>query len=95
MAKKIKSIIKTRADTASAFAAKNIVLSKGEFTYEVDTNRIKIGDGTKPWNDLEYIISSNGTLINIVTKIVEKENGRKYLSLSFELKKMTFLMKKY
>lgn len=88
MAKKIKSILKTRTDTASAFAAKNIELHRGELAYESDTNRFKIGDGISKWNDLPYIVSSSkARLTNLVTTIVEKENGHKFLSLKFCLEK--------
>ena len=31
------------------------VLSKGEPGYELDTGKIKIGDGHTPWAELDYI----------------------------------------
>jgi hypothetical protein len=43
----------------------NPVLGEGELCLEIDTNRIKFGDGSTAWNSLEYaIISNSGTIIN-------------------------------
>lgn len=43
-----------RNDTASEWKLINPVLLKGEFGVETDTNKIKIGDGIKTWNELTY-----------------------------------------
>ena len=32
----------------------NIILHEGEAGVELDTNRLKIGDGKTPWNELQY-----------------------------------------
>lgn len=40
--------------TAEAWARNNPVLARGEAGFEIDTNRLKIGNGEKPWNDLLY-----------------------------------------
>ena len=41
-------------NTASGWASSNPTLLKGEFGWESDTSKFKIGDGTTTWNDLEY-----------------------------------------
>ncbi len=53
--KTLKARVKVRTDTFKRFQEINQVLLKGEIGFEFDFNRIKIGDGTKPWNDLNYI----------------------------------------
>lgn len=46
--------IKLRRDTAEDWTIANPVLSEGEPGLETDTRLIKYGDGTTPWNELEY-----------------------------------------
>ena len=46
--------IQIRRDTSSTWAVNNPILLEGEFGYETNTSLMKIGDGTTPWNDLEY-----------------------------------------
>lgn len=41
-------------NTASNFTSANPTLLKGEWAYESDTHRFKIGDGTTSYTDLEY-----------------------------------------
>lgn len=55
MEKNLKARFKQRADTAANWAAKNPVLLQGEIGCESDTGNLKIGDGTKAWNDLAYV----------------------------------------
>lgn len=43
-----------RNDTAANWTTENPVLSKGELGIEIDTNKFKIGDGTKTWSQLSY-----------------------------------------
>ncbi len=51
----MKAIITLRDGSASAWTARNPVLKRGEPGFEVDTNRLKIGDGVRSWADLDYI----------------------------------------
>ena len=44
-----------RRGNASVWEKNNPVLSRGEPGFEIDTNRLKIGDGSTAWNDLRYI----------------------------------------
>ena len=46
--------IQVRRDTLVTWTVNNPILLDGEFGYVTNTSRIKIGDGTTPWNDLEY-----------------------------------------
>ena len=43
-----------RRGTAARWAAVNPILQEGEIGLELDTRRIKFGDGVTAWNDLEY-----------------------------------------
>lgn len=47
--------IVTRNDTAENWASKNPVLLKGEMGIEMDTQKIKIGDGVATWSALTYV----------------------------------------
>jgi len=48
--------IKLRRDTASNWENVNPILLEGEVGIEIDTGRVKVGDGTTAWNDLDYIV---------------------------------------
>lgn len=43
-----------RRDTAAAWTASDPVLASGEFGFETDTARLKIGNGATPWQALSY-----------------------------------------
>lgn len=58
MADKYNFTLKLRRDTARRWAMLNPVLAEGEPAFEKDTGRFKIGDGSKPYNDLEYFVTS-------------------------------------
>jgi hypothetical protein len=45
-----------RRDTAANWTAANPTLADGEFGYETDTSKLKIGDGSTVWNSLAYRI---------------------------------------
>ena len=51
----ITALQKQRRDTASNWTLNNTVLLAGEFGYETDTKKFKIGDGTTAWQSLDYI----------------------------------------
>ena len=46
--------IQLRRDTAADWTSGNPTLAAGEFAWESDTNRYKIGDGSTAWNSLGY-----------------------------------------
>ena len=47
-------VIQFRRDTASNWTSANPTLASGEFGYETDTGKIKIGTGALAWNSLGY-----------------------------------------
>lgn len=47
--------LEVRRDTAANWANKNPVLLSGEPGFEIDTSRLKVGNGVTPWNALLYI----------------------------------------
>lgn len=49
--------IKQKIDTSQNWATNNPILLEGEFGIESDTNKMKIGNGTDKWNDLDYCSS--------------------------------------
>lgn len=44
--------------TAAEWAAANPILLAGEIGFETDTNKMKVGNGTNNWNDLDYLVGS-------------------------------------
>ena len=44
-----------RRDTASGWTSADPTLLSGEFGYETDTGKFKIGDGTTAWSSLNYL----------------------------------------
>src|SRR6056297_3884651 len=51
--------IQLRRDTADDWVSVNPILAAGECGFESDTYRLKIGDGTSNWNNLEYFMGIN------------------------------------
>lgn len=49
--------IKLRRATAEQWTTANPILAAGEAGFEVDTNKLKIGNGSDTWNALDYISS--------------------------------------
>lgn len=54
----IKTTFKLRRGLSAAWARNNPTLAAGEPGFELDTYRLKIGDGSTPWQELAYF---NGT----------------------------------
>lgn len=50
------ALIRFRRDTEARWNLANPVLATGEPGFEIDTGRIKLGDGQTHWQDLEYFI---------------------------------------
>lgn len=73
--KTISGIIQNKIDTSTNFTTNNPILASGQFGVESDTNKIKMGNGTSTWNDLEYISGDN--------------NGLKYTELPIPIKDST------
>ena len=48
--------IQVRRGTASQWTSANPILAAGEWGYETDTNKGKIGNGSTAWNSLAYVL---------------------------------------
>jgi hypothetical protein len=55
------SRIQIRRDTAANWSSVNPVLAQGEIGFELNTGKIKIGNGTAAWNSLDYFADNNAT----------------------------------
>jgi len=90
------TLIQLRRDTAANWASANPILAQGEPGFELDTLKMKIGDGNTVWSSLDYqpssadlsnIVSSlDGKLDNDIDTIIEDASGsaRFYFSSSGE-----------
>jgi hypothetical protein len=56
------SKIQLRRDTAANWTSINPILSQGEPGYEIDSRKIKYGNGSSVWNDLPYFKGDTGNL---------------------------------
>lgn len=56
------NLIQVRRGSRSEWLNVNPILEDGEFGFELDTGRIKIGDGSKVWSELNYVGSSENFL---------------------------------
>jgi len=54
------SKIQIRRDSSNNWTSTNPTLSQGEPGYEIDTTKIKYGDGITPWNSLLYTSGTPG-----------------------------------
>ena len=79
--------IKLRRDTSAAFASSNPILGVGEPAYETDTKKLKIGDGTTAYTQLEYFSAGGGgSVTDAYTKaetdelLDKKQNNLKTIS---------------
>ena len=59
MATILNTTFKLKRGTAARWAEVNPILEQGEPGFVYDQNRLKIGDGVTPWNDLPYIGEHN------------------------------------
>lgn len=55
MATVVNTTFKLKRGTAARWAEVNPILEQGEPGFVYDSNKLKIGDGVTPWNDLPYI----------------------------------------
>lgn len=59
--------IQIRRGTAAQWTSANPTLASGEWGFETDTNKAKIGNGSTAWNSLAYIITgATGTVTSVV-----------------------------
>lgn len=60
MSQTIPARIVIRRDTAANWTTVNPVLLNGEWGFETDTRKLKIGDGASTWNALSYFSTGSG-----------------------------------
>lgn len=53
--------IQIRRDTAANWSSANTTLAAGEFGFETDTNKIKVGNGSTAWTPLGYLTITTDT----------------------------------
>jgi hypothetical protein len=68
-----------RRGTRDQWEAENTILLEGEPAWEIDTKRLKIGDGETAWNDLSYFNSGDsetaGSVIHDASVLPEYVNS--------------------
>ena len=74
-------IIKFKRGKSTTWKTKNLLLLDGEPGFEIDTLRLKIGDGKTKWNDLPYQDQNNENVVN----------ARVLLNCQVLVKKMLFI----
>ena len=62
----LRTVFKLRRATVAEWEEKNPILSLGEPGFAYDINGLKIGDGIRPWLELEYIGTDESEIIEIV-----------------------------
>lgn len=60
--------VATRNDLAQNWETNNPILLKGELGVEIDTLRMKFGDGLSHYNDLRYVDDVYRSMLNVYTK---------------------------
>ena len=58
----VRATLILRNDLAATWASRNPILAKGEIGAEIDTGLLKMGDGIKNFNQLNYINLGGGAL---------------------------------
>lgn len=66
--KTIKTTIQLRNDLAATWATKNPVLKKGEIGIEIDTRKMKVGDGTTAWEALSYMGADANDILAVINE---------------------------
>ncbi len=64
-----------RRGTASQWTSADPILEAGEFGFESDTGKFKIGDGVNQWSDLEYFINEAAIAVDVSGAIADSEKG--------------------
>ena len=65
--------IQIRRDTKAKWADLNPILAAGEIGFEIDNNRLKIGNGITAWNSLPYITETDwSTIITQIDTLTQK-----------------------
>jgi hypothetical protein len=74
--------IQLRRGTASQWTTANTLLAQGEIGLELDTNKIKLGDGTTSWNSLGYYGAGGVTSVTGTSPVVSSGGTTPAISLA-------------
>ena len=66
--KTIKTTIQLRNDLAATWHSKNPILKKGEIGIEIDTRKMKVGDGTTAWETLSYMGADANDILAVINE---------------------------
>lgn len=80
--------IQFKRGLASRWKELNVVLEPGQPGFVTDENRLKIGDGVTPWNDLPYIGESS--VVNAQTHLDFPSMGRPNVIYKAEAEKCIY-----
>lgn len=72
---RVESEFRFRRGLSFEWANKNPVLDPGEPGMEIDTGRLKLGNGFTPWLELEYILPESSLLERVQEAIDNGEVG--------------------
>ena len=67
--------IQIRRGTASLWTSTNPTVAAGEFGYETDTGKLKIGDGSTAWTSLSYWVPSTVTIADLADTTISSLSG--------------------
>lgn len=67
-------ILQLKRGTADRWYTVNPILAIGEPGFVYDSNKLKIGDGVTPWNDLPYIEGTSVNLTPVDGSLIIKDN---------------------
>ena len=79
MADVIKTTFQVKRGTAARWEELNLILNPGEPGFEMDTFKLKIGDGSTPWKELPYV---NDVDISKYVTIADITNGNVILPVA-------------
>ena len=66
--KTINTRIQLRNDLAATWHSRNPVLNKGEIGIEIDTRKMKVGDGTTAWDALSYMGADANDILAVINE---------------------------
>ena len=78
MAEIYKATFQLRRGSAEVWETNNPILKRGEPGFVIDENKLKIGDGVTPWNDLKYICNVADLSEYLSEKPGEKCEGKTF-----------------
>ena len=86
---KLSGVVQLRGGTSTVLKSVNPLLSRREIMVEIDTGKIKIGDGIRRWNDIEYSNSvSQEVAVDLSVTLTEQEITQKQITLPSDCEKV-------